>query len=113
MPKQTPAQQKTIERVMHEFKHHELTIGENGPKVRDPKQAVAIALREAGASNQEGPAENRRTLRHANAKERAGRTARDAAEGTSKADLYRQAQEKGVAGRSKMDKAELKRALGR
>jgi hypothetical protein len=34
---------------MHEFKHGELKIS-RGRKVRNPKQAIAIGLREAGAS---------------------------------------------------------------
>ena len=113
MAKQTPAQKDTVERVMHEFKHGELTIGENGPKVTDGKQAIAIALREAGSSNQETPAANRRNLRKTKAAERAGRTGRDEREGTSKAALYRQAREKDIPGRSRMSKAQLEKALRR
>lgn len=40
-----------VEKVMHEFKHHELKSG-GGRRVTNPKQAIAIALseaREAGA----------------------------------------------------------------
>lgn len=37
-----------VERVMHEFKDHELHSGsKKGPIVRNPKQAIAIALSEA------------------------------------------------------------------
>jgi hypothetical protein len=49
MAKQSRAQKETVGRVMHEFKHGELKRGRSG-KVRNPKQAIAIALREAGAS---------------------------------------------------------------
>ena len=112
MPKQSPAQKKTVERVMHEFKHGELkTAGGAGPKVRDPKQAIAIALHEAGASNQESPSGNRRNLARTKGKERRGETGRDEAEGTSKAALYEQAKRKGVAGRSRMSKAQLEKAV--
>jgi hypothetical protein len=40
-------------RVMHEFKHGELKSGSGGKagKVQSRRQAVAIALNEAGASN--------------------------------------------------------------
>ncbi len=48
---QSKAQNDTVERVMHEYKHGELRIQGNGPKVKNPKQAIAIALRKAGASN--------------------------------------------------------------
>ena len=46
-----------VEKVMHEFKHHELRSG-GGRKVTNPKQAIAIALseaREAGADIPEKP----------------------------------------------------------
>ncbi len=83
----------------------------------DPKQAVAIALNEAGASNQQSPKENRRRLAETKAKERAGRTGpertgRGSGEGgPTRAQLYAEATRKGVAGRSRMTKAELARAL--
>jgi hypothetical protein len=42
-----------VHKVMHEFKHGELHSGsKTGPKVKSRKQAVAIALKEAGKSNQ-------------------------------------------------------------
>jgi len=46
-----------VEKVMHEFKHHELRSG-GGRKITNPKQAIAIALseaREAGADIPEKP----------------------------------------------------------
>lgn len=52
MPKQTKPQQKKIGRVMHEFKHGELKSS-SGKKVKNRKQAVAIALSEAGASRKQ------------------------------------------------------------
>ena len=110
---QRPAQRETIERVMHEFKHGELTRGRGG-KVRNPKQAIAIALSEAGASNQQTPAENRKRLRQTKRKERQGRTAKAAAEGQrTRAQLYAEARRRGIQGRSRMNKAQLARALGR
>ena len=111
MAKQSPAQTATVERVMHEFKHGELASA--GGPVKDPKQAIAIALHEAGSSNREDPATNRRNLARTKRNERAGRTGRDAAAGTSKAALYEQAKSKGVPGRSRMSKAELADAVGR
>ena len=69
MARQSKAQQETVERVMHEFKHGELESG-GGRKVKNPKQAIAIALHEAGATNQESPAKNRQNLRKTKARER-------------------------------------------
>jgi len=44
---QSKAQKETVERVMHEFKHGELKTS-RGNKVKNPKQAIAIGLHEAG-----------------------------------------------------------------
>jgi hypothetical protein len=109
MAKESKAQQETVERVMHEFKHGELES--NGRKVRNPKQAIAIGLSEAGASNQQTPAENRKRERATKARERTGQTARDRDEPT-RAELYDKAKKQDVPGRSTMSKAELAKAVG-
>ncbi|MBX9739586.1 MAG: hypothetical protein K2X62_05935 [Beijerinckiaceae bacterium] len=59
MAKQRASQKKTVERVMQEFKEGDLQSS-SGDKVTSRKQAVAIALSEAGSSNQKTPAQNRR-----------------------------------------------------
>jgi hypothetical protein len=81
MPRETEPQKETVERVMHEFKHGELRSGTDGPKVKSRKQAVAIALSEAGESNQQTPKESEKHLRHTKEKERSGETAKDEVEG--------------------------------
>jgi hypothetical protein len=80
MPKENTEQKKTVGRVMHEYKHGELKGG-RGRKVKNPRQAVAIALNEAGASNRQSPSENRRHLSRTKAKERQGETAQQEQEG--------------------------------
>jgi Family of unknown function (DUF6496) len=80
-PRESEPQKETVERVMHEFKHGELRSGTSGQKVKNRKQAVAIALREAGESNQLTPKENEEHLRHTKAKERRGETAQAETEG--------------------------------
>jgi Family of unknown function (DUF6496) len=107
--KETEAQSEVVERVMHEFKEGKLERGHGG-KVTNPKQAIAIALSEAGASNQQSPAENRKRLGQTKAKERASRrSSRDGDE--TRAQLYAEATRKGVRGRSRMTKAELRKAV--
>ena len=123
MPKQSEPQKETVGRVMHEFKHGELESS-TGKPVKSRKQAVAIALSEAGASNQESPKTNAKNQRRTKSKERHGRTAQAEKEGkaaqdrtlsggSTKAELYAEAKKKDIAGRSKMSKAELARAVGR
>ena len=42
--------QKKVKKVMREFKRGELPIGKSKKKVKSRKQAIAIALSEAGIS---------------------------------------------------------------
>jgi hypothetical protein len=112
-PQQSPEQKKTVGRVMHEYKHGELESSRGG-QVKNPKQAVAIALHEAGASREESPKENRRNLARTKEKERhmeAGRRGGGRSGGPSKAELMEEARRRGIRGRSQMDKAELAKAL--
>ncbi len=118
MAKETPAQQKTVDRVMHEFKHGELESGPDGKagKVKDPKQALAIALSEAGVSNRKSPGRNAASRGATKAKEAQGETSQPANEGEAvsahnRAKLYGEARARNIAGRSKMSKAQLERAL--
>jgi hypothetical protein len=111
--KQTPAQKKTVDRVMHEFKHGELETGQ-GRKVKNPRQAIAIALSEAGASNQASKSENKRNLSRTKKKESRGQTAMQEKEGKgakTRTELYAEARKRDIPGRSKMSKAQLERAL--
>ena len=45
--KTSPKAKKKIAEVMHEFKEGELVSGGSGKTVKNPKQAIAIALSEA------------------------------------------------------------------
>lgn len=85
MPTPSPAQRKTVGRVMHEYAHGELKSGKNGTggKVRSRKQAIAIALKEAGESKYETKSRNRRNLARSKRKEAQGRTAQQEKEGKS------------------------------
>ena len=132
MAKQTGEQKKTVSRVMHEFKHGELESSRGG-KVKNRRQAVAIALSEAGGSNQQSGGENRRQYARTKSKERRGQTAQQQKEGRrvmdrgsppnrsasrsrgegTRAQLYQEAQQRNIPGRSHMSKAQLQRALRR
>ena len=114
---ETKAQKQTVERVMHEFKHGELK-GLDGERIRNPKQAIAIGLSEAGASDGVPPERNRHNAAHTEAAERAGRTGRQEAEGgdaprNDRSALYAEARRRDIPGRSKMNKAQLEKALAR
>src|SRR5262245_38258786 len=83
--KQSAGQRKTMGRVMHEYAHGELKSGRSGKagKVKSRRQAIAIALKEAGASKYESRSENRRNLARSKRKEAAGKTYQQEREGRS------------------------------
>jgi hypothetical protein len=85
MPKSTPRQRKTIGRVMHEYEHGELKSGPKGRggKVKNRRQAIAIALSEAGASKYNSKTENLRNEAKSERKEALGETYQQEAEGKS------------------------------
>ena len=133
MAKQTTRQRRTAGRVMHEFKHGELMSGAEGRggEVKSREQAIAIALKESGASRYESPRDNARNERRSERKEAQGRTGQQEREGKARVgaagrsestaalrrdltrpELYAKAQRRNIAGRSRMTKAELQAALG-
>ena len=96
-------------------RHGELKTS-RGKKVKNPKQAIAIGLHEAGASKYESKEKNRQNLKRTKARERHGATQKDRNEQGSERDptrsqLYEQAKRQNIPGRSKMNKQELERAL--
>ena len=53
-PKSKKIVRSKMQKVMHEYKHHELSSGRGG-KVKNPKQAIAIGLSEARRSGADIP----------------------------------------------------------
>jgi hypothetical protein len=100
----TSSRQKRITgRVMHEFAHGELKSGRSGKggKVKNRRQAIAIALEEAGASKYQSNRRNRRNLRRTESKENEGRTAQQEREGKSRVGAYRKREStKAMAGKN-------------
>jgi hypothetical protein len=86
MARESMAQRKTTGRVMHEFAHGELKSGRGGKggKVKSRRQAIAIALKEAGASKYESPKKNRSNLAKSKRKEATGKTYQQEREGKRK-----------------------------
>ena len=72
MAKTTKSQRKTVGRVMHEYAHGDLESGPRGKagKVRSRKQAVTIALSEAGASRKQSPRQKTAAKRKTAAKKK-------------------------------------------
>jgi hypothetical protein len=82
MAKASLRQKRTVGRVMHEYEHGELKSGRGG-KVKSRKQAIAIALNEAGESKFNSAGKNKKNLKKSEAKEAEGKTYQQEAEGKS------------------------------
>ena len=50
LPTTTDRKRKKVSKVMREFKNKKLNIGKSKKKVKNRKQAIAIALSEAGVN---------------------------------------------------------------
>jgi hypothetical protein len=140
---------------MHEYEHGELESGPagKGGGVKNRRQAIAIALNEAGASKYNSPGKNRKAEvkserkeargetyqqetegrnhvgargrresspamggRNATRLERGGKKAargQTQADGATKGELYEQARQRHIKGRSRMTKQQLENALHR
>ena len=85
---------------MHEFKHGELRSGPQGKggKVKSRRQAIAIALSEAGASKYDSERENRRHLARTKRKEARGETYQQEREGKSHVGARGQRESSGAMG---------------
>jgi Family of unknown function (DUF6496) len=83
--KTTSRQRRTTGRVMHEFKHGELKSGRGGKggKVKSRRQAIAIALKEAGESKYKSRKENAGNRKKYERKEAEGKTYQQEREGKS------------------------------
>src|ERR1700716_3921242 len=107
---QTPTQRKTVKRVMHEYKHGELKTARGARKVKNPKQAIAIALSEAGASKYDTPQERAHNLRRTKAKEKRGETYQDEAEGRGRRSNGKTTQRKSASSKAKQSKSTVRKS---
>jgi hypothetical protein len=115
MARSSPRQRKTEGRVMHEFKHGELKSGRGGAggRVKNRRQAIAIALKEAGASKYESKGENRRNLAKTKRKEAHGQTSQQEREGKSHVGARGRRESSGAMGGRNATKTTRKAAAGR
>lgn len=95
-----------------QYEHIKDSLQERG---RSPDVAEEIAARTVNkerAQHGEARTASPQTLRDTPAPVRGGKRSHQGPQGRTKAQLYEDARRKGIAGRSKMSKAELERAVG-
>jgi hypothetical protein len=71
--KQSPGARKKVSKVMHEYKRGELKSG-GRRKVKNPKQAIAIALSEARESGENVPPPKKKSARKKSASKKSTQT---------------------------------------
>lgn len=98
-PRNTASQKEVVERVMHAFKQGDLRNSDGQP-VRNPRQAIAIALSESGSSDRVSPKRNSHALAHT-------------LDGETRQMLLGRAAAKAIPGRTRMTKAALREAIAR
>ena len=116
MAKTSMSQRKTMGRVMHEYAHGELKSGRGGKagKVKSRRQAIAIALKEAGASRYESKKENKQNLRKSKAKEASGRTYQQETEGKGRVGAHgKRESSRAMGGRNAKAPARRRASTGR
>ncbi|MFE5722170.1 plasmid stabilization protein [Streptomyces erythrochromogenes] len=96
-----------------QYEHIKESAEERGESPKRAKEIAARTVNKERTRSGESKTASRTSLQDRSSSKRGGQHSHSGAQGPTKEQLYNEAKRKGIEGRSKMDKAELKRALGR
>ncbi|MDT9691335.1 plasmid stabilization protein [Streptomyces sp. P9(2023)] len=96
-----------------QYEHIKESVLERGESEKRAKEIAARTVNKERARSGESETASRTSTEDMSSGRRGGQRSHSGAEGPTYDQLYAEAQRRGVHGRSSMDKAELKRALGR
>ena len=96
-----------------QYEHIKDSLLERGESESTAEEIAARTVNKERAQHGESKTANPKTLRDTPAPVRGGQRSHSGAQGRTREQLYEDAKRKGIAGRSKMNKAELERAVGR
>lgn len=96
-----------------QYAHIRDSLKARGRSEETAQEIAARTVNKERAQHGEAETASPQTLRDTPAPVRGGRRSHSSAQGRTKAQLYEDARRQGIAGRSKMSKAELQRALQR
>jgi len=96
-----------------QYEHIKDSLKERGRSTRVAESIAARTVNKERAQHGEAEKPNPKTLRDTPAPVRGGRRSHSGAQGRTREQLYEEARKKGIAGRSKMNKAQLEKAVGR
>lgn len=96
-----------------QYEHIKDSLEERGRSPRTAEQIAARTVNKERAQHGESTTANPKTLRDTPAPVRGGQRSHHGAQGRTREQLYEDAKRQGIAGRSKMNKAQLAKAVGR
>jgi plasmid stabilization system protein ParE len=96
-----------------QYEHIRESLQQRGRSTRTAEEIAARTVNKERAQHGESKTANPKTLHDTPAPVRGGRRSRTGAQGRTREQLYEEARRKGIAGRSKMNKAQLQDALAR
>lgn len=96
-----------------QYDHIKASLKERGKSTGTAEEIAARTVNKERAQHGESKTANAKTLHDTPAPVRGGQRSHQGAQGRTREQLYEEARKKGVEGRSKMNKAELEKAVGR
>lgn len=96
-----------------QYEHIKDSLQERGKSTGTAEQIAARTVNKERAQHGEAEKANPKTVNDTPAPVRGGKRSHQGAQGRTREQLYEEAKRKGIEGRSKMNKAELEKAVGR
>ncbi|MGW0754797.1 plasmid stabilization protein [Streptomyces sp. NPDC002587] len=96
-----------------QYEHVKESAEQRGESTQHAKEIAARTANKERARSWESKSASRSSMHDMSSSQRGGQRSRSGSQGPTKEQSYNEAEQKGVGGRSTMDKAELKRAGGR
>ncbi|WP_369777024.1 plasmid stabilization protein [Streptomyces sp. R33] len=96
-----------------QYEHIKESAEQRGESTKRAKEIAARTVNKERARSGESKTASRSSTQDMSSSKRGGQRSHTGSQGPTKEQLYNEAKHRGIEGRSKMDKAELKRALGR
>jgi hypothetical protein len=96
-----------------QYEHIKEGLLDRGEKTKKAEEIAARTVNKERARSGEAKQKSRSSVKDISSSRRGGLRSHTGAGGRTKAQLYNEAKQKGVEGRSKMTKAQLERALNR
>ncbi|MFF5703633.1 plasmid stabilization protein [Streptomyces sp. NPDC012794] len=96
-----------------QYEHIKESAEQRGESTGRAKEIAARTVNKERARSGESKTASRSSTQDTSSSKRGGQRSHSGSQGPTKEQLYNEAKQKNIEGRSKMDKSELKRALGR